>query len=1471
MSDRFDTLYEQYKPSSSASKFDDLYDQYAPAKPKTESPLETKTEASWWAVPEEAAVGTLRGAGIGAGMAVAGAGRAFSDLTGIDEDIVGLVSKGERIRRAAESTFPVTPGMEDSYTRMIAEGVGSTVPGVGAALLGGPPGIAAYGGAVGYEDAFHTAKQLGATDDDAKMYARAGGLVGAVTEPIGGELVSLRILRRADKATGGWLGKQIVKAATGEALEESIQELPNEVARQAYIADRNLWDGVKTVAASGALGGTVGLIVGGMSAAPAMLKAYRESSGSPLESPRSDAGAQGFTVGPPDPADAAAYAKSIGAELVEPDQTKPQTKEQTDGERTTPRPEVQDDAQVRQQEEGKASETRQKEASQTQGEAVLGKGNASEWVHEPPAAAARSNDFWWREEAGDQGQQIATARALADRISSTIELYKPAETNSAIYKVLNDLSFANHMGHEPWTTGKITQAIYEKSGIPAAHGLHGDLQNFATAVEVAKSWPNTAYGMNPKDALADARAVAKAVADAIAASESPRLSQPAAKPVDLVPAIRPGAEAAAAPDTPVAEALQQQTAVPTGAARAFAPGMAPTGQQPHAYFPRQEIADEFERTRGIQRETLPAKIKRWAEKIAHVATRPQEYLAQNETNASFNEFFRLLKTIPDVVRDESTRTIGAITGGLGNKADQNAFSDYLILRNQLAALDRGEPLRHPFESRAEVEQSLSNLDAIIRENPAIANAIEQRTAVVKELTGQLVQEGILPKSAADNAENYFHQQVLMYAEAERQFGSTKPTERKKGFQKRRTQGEYLGQEYAYNKDYIESEFRWMTDAHALLRLKKMLREYIEPADIKARLDEQAKQVGGDKTWKDFIPEGYEVWQPRPGRTFFKAISVPERIYDAILDGSISEMEVDESTFKTVLALGRPYRQMVLPEDLVKELKATEKTSPQGGFVEGIDRLLVAAQSAWKGWVTAVSPKRFLSYNIRNAVGDGDAVLGGAPGVFTEIPNITRDLWAYWRGDIAVTPQLKKWRDLGILDSGFTAQEAPDLKELPAFERFYDANLKDLPARALRGYYGTLRKYTNFRESLMRVAAAERYAKLLRSGDLSSFGASNKKVIKALMKAHGADVAAAKLARDLLGDYGNRTVLGKFLASRILPFWSFQEINMQRYPRMALNALTTGDVKTLAALPVSAAYRMILLSRMAWLFTALWLWNNMFRPDEEKDNERWVRQNPHLNIGRRPDGSTIVFNNLGAFGELMEWFGINSMLGLKDLVDSGQITVPQLLQEAAKDPVNKLVQSVRPDLKLGAEMATGQSTFPDVFAPRSTDPLTSFANVFGLVDEMNAAKGKLLQQGDRARPNYLARLLTVVTDPRQSSLHEIYDLRSRFLESKGKERPPSFAGDPLMRNMRQAAMNNDREAFDEARRAYIKSGKQWKNFKASLAYLDPIANRLNDADENEFVSEYLTPVQRERLKVARDYAAEIRDTLTTWWFEEEDAR
>ena len=219
-----------------------------------------------------------------------------------------LQSGGQYLKDVAQGPLGASPEFEDSWTRAISEGVSSTVPAMGAFAVGGPVGIAAFGGLTGYDSGYETAKQLGATEDDARMYGWLTGITTGVTEPIGASAAGVRILSRLNKASSGWIGKEIVKSSGGEALQEALQQIPLEVAQQMYVEERDFWDGAEAVGKAGLLGGIIGGIVGGVASAPAMLKAR----GRQLEF-ASEAEPSGLSVEPATMEEAAQVASDIGS------------------------------------------------------------------------------------------------------------------------------------------------------------------------------------------------------------------------------------------------------------------------------------------------------------------------------------------------------------------------------------------------------------------------------------------------------------------------------------------------------------------------------------------------------------------------------------------------------------------------------------------------------------------------------------------------------------------------------------------------------------------------------------------------------------------------------------------------------------------------------------------------------------------------------------------------------------------------------------------------------------------------------------------------------------------------------------------------------------------------------------------------------------------------------------------------------
>lgn len=630
---------------------------------------------------------------------------------------------------------------------------------------------------------------------------------------------------------------------------------------------------------------------------------------------------------------------------------------------------------------------------------------------------------------------------------------------------------------------------------------------------------------------------------------------------------------------------------------------------------------------------------------------------------------------------------------------------------------------------------------------------------------------------------------------------------------------------------------------------------------------------GDKyaTWQSLAAQlpDMAIFQPEQGNQFYRAFTIPERIAEKLLGDVVDTADLSKDDLREVLAMAGPLRQFVVPEQIAAQLQATKKTD----IPHGLAKLADEAMRTWKVY-TLLNPKRAIAYNLRNLTGDLDPLVASDPTLLKYVNRAMSELTRYHQGRLQLTDSLRTARDHGVVGSGFVAEEVPDIKDLAIFRRFMKESGKtSLPMRPVKGYMDIVKPLTQWREDALRYAAFLGYRQQLQQGKVKHYGGSKKAVVQQIKRDLGVDAAAAHMARNLLGDYGNISVAGNWIRRRLMPFWSFQEINMKRVPRLLANAYESGGTWRTAGALSAAAGRAILMSRVAWMFAGLWVWNHLVQGgDEEEELTGYDRAVPHLVLGRNPDGSIRIFRRVGALGDFLEWFGINEALAMYGKLREGQVNTGDVLKEMAFATPEKAMNSMRPDLKALYEIPTGQSLFPEPFQPRSVRRGEAASHVLGLQDEYRWMKGWILEDGNTARPHYWQRWAVGVVDPRHSALSHIYDLRAEFLKKKGKEQKGVF---PVSRykEARDAAKFEDYDAFIAWKRKYVedRGNKAKDDFKDWLRTIDPIGSRLNDADELEFATEFLSNEQQQRLTVARNYANELRDLLVTWWDADERSK
>lgn len=883
----------------------------------------------------------------------------------------------------------------------------------------------------------------------------------------------------------------------------------------------------------------------------------------------------------------------------------------------------------------------------------------------------------------------------------------------------------------------------------------------------------------------------------------------------------------------------------------------PTKGSPEPYaVDRPEVEANINAVRGVVPETLFQKVREAVKAAWRGLTRSQEFLANTPENARINEFFRLLKSNGNAAFGKVVRDVQKVVGEF-TPAEYGLFERYLLVMNQSSALDLNQPLRHGFKDRAEVDQYRAKLERLVAASPAVQKAIAARQSLKAGLVKEGIDAGVIGPEALEN-EWYFHQMVLSFVDGG-QFapGSSTPLLLGRDFQKARTTGvPELGREYDYNTSYLESEMRWMAQMRVDIGKEALIKQFVEPYDVLAEVRDVARQTG--RPWGEVARELYPdhaIYAAQPGHELYKVHTIKEKLAEELGRGVLDIAEIGAEDVGTAMAMGGLRRPMLLPRDIVSQLNATLKVKADGPVAEASNSLM----NAWKVF-TLLNPKRLIGYTARNMTGDVEPVIAAAPGAFKDVPAATREAWDFYYNNGESLDVLRAV-DLGLLDSSMTASEIPDASQIPAFKHLFDTpGIGGKVKRFVPGYFEQVRKFNNFRESVGRLAAYKYYLRKINAGESFNYGGSKKSVVDALLRTTGPEVAAAHLARNLLGDYGNLTKFGTYARKHIAPFYSWIEINFKRWPRLTENAIRdAAQGKPLAAGAILAAN----LVRMAGLYAAVWTWNNTVMSDEEKELSPADRASLHLNLGRTGDGSVRVFRRVGSLSDFTDWFGVPEAVALLPQYKANQIGLSDYATEIAKSPLNKAVQAARPDVKTGLELGMGASLYPDVTRPRPTPRGEIAAGLVGMRDELKAIK-RQVGTGDTVRPGYGERQLGLArSDPGQAALSEVHDLRRRFLSNKGEPDTTPRAPSSIAK-LRDAALADDPKAFADAKARYLESGGTREKFEDALKNLDPIAGKLNASDERKFTREFLTDSQREKLKRAREYTKGLTKKIKEMW-------
>lgn len=933
---------------------------------------------------------------------------------------------------------------------------------------------------------------------------------------------------------------------------------------------------------------------------------------------------------------------------------------------------------------------------------------------------------------------------------------------------------------------------------------------------------------------------------------------------------------------------------------------------PYAYT-KSEIEERWAQAHGVKPKPFTTVLK---DIVMHILnqTKDFEHLPRHSKRYAQLKFDLLKMSKQMGIAAKYTReNIESIVKDLGS-VNYDLFSRKLFLDDLAESLSLDPTTRLPFgftEETLTIEKS--RIDKFVESNKIVQDAIIKRKEIWDKLRKDYMDSASelgIDLSEKLNRENYIRHQILDYVNVKGLFGMGKkykaPVHR--GFLQKRT-----GSELDINSAYIEAEYEVMAQMmydiekfkmlstvqqqhdiskevrqtyksaiedsfvkemgeHALADIKKSLAtKELSPSSylslLKKTLEEKSPgylKKNGLDTWKNFIPEDYQILQFREGNTFFFAYTVPEQIAEILQSDAFESLEIDKEDITKILAKGGKFKELVVPTpvyDTLNDVGNVKNLTP----LNKMSKSIIGHSKIY----LLQSPRRYIKWMTRNLTGDMDFVFVGNPRTFLKAKQAYKELYEVLFLKKPMSPLLTEVFNRGLLGSTFQALELGELKTTEELSKLYEKSKSSplqLPIKVWKGYWNKTRLYADLRESVLRYAAFMDYVEQMQrnpDGLPDNYGASVSEEIKGLSNIFD---RAYWLQNSLLGAYDRTSIAGQKLSSSPVGFWfwRWKETNMERYIQVIKNAINDGELThsvgkkilikhALYNSPVVAMRVGKLALKMSAIWTLLQTFNTLFFFDEDKDLPDEERKRPHITLGRDVDGNARALTRIGALGDILGNFGLDALPG--DVVDwlDGKKSMMDVLLNTAKAPVNTFVQGLSPILKVPVELVvTGRALFPDMFAPRTIlNKNLHIAQALGLEEEYKA----IFNLPSEGYAKSFGKVFLYEYDPMRTAYDNMKDIKLDYLKKIGKSREGYMLSSRsyALYNLRLSLRYKDREGAIKAYNDYINLGGTNKGITQSLLNLHPLAG-LNIKEKRDF-KESLSDEDLIRLERAEQFYEE----------------
>lgn len=696
-----------------------------------------------------------------------------------------------------------------------------------------------------------------------------------------------------------------------------------------------------------------------------------------------------------------------------------------------------------------------------------------------------------------------------------------------------------------------------------------------------------------------------------------------------------------------------------------------------------EVADDFlRRNRGytINREA-PGALRNLASRTAGFV-REFHFLPHLPKTAAFAEVREAFRHSMEIAKHAYTDAAEAMKWALqpikGTKTEVAKRYDALVMKLQADSLaediEKGVALP-PDMTVAAVEAMKAKADRLYAKYPSVRQAYDRLREKTTEVTDLLVDMGWLQKAQAK--EFYFPHKVIKYLRQNQGFlGITrKPAMPRKGYLKQRKGGH----DYAIDLDY-------MVDHWAQVRRDVAMTKFLERT-LKKEQEDHFKTEYPDWKQGDPIPAGFKEVTVLPGRFYYKAHGVSEDLAMALVNQDLAMIEaiLDEKQQKgmdavrTALAVGRK-RSFIVREQVADQVY----DMPTAPISEGMAYNAIKAFNTFVKRQILFNPLYAVPFHVTNFIGDAHKVLVAAPGALKG-----KGMVGYWTAILDAhngrKPKLfDEAQEFGVIGSGWIGVDVKSLQALlPEIEKAEISGASAVAIGTAKRLFNLLKTAGESREDWLRYATFAYLCELQDAGkDITRFATKDTKVVRGL-KGHE---QAAKIARDILGDYSAIGKSGRILADLAMPFYRWMHLNLPWWPRLIKEYGRRGDVGRAAGALMAAL--------APYIAAMLWNYSDDDRRKFEEKLPPWKRWTFHV-VGVH--GKKLYYIPL-PLDDLVQFFGLDNSLAdftayQKGIIDLRTLAA-RIALNSATEPGMGVVNAVG-GLPGVIRDAFGIKTFPEL--------------------------------------------------------------------------------------------------------------------------------------------------------------------------------